>query len=95
MAITRIFDCPSDKINVQDPCPLQREKTLSGTTTLEGSNCNFSLYMLADVLTKLNRLNRKFQEDHSDSTTIGATWEVTVSTLHIEALVSLGRAYLL
>ena len=41
----------------------------------------FSLHMLADVLGELNKLNKTFQEENVDITTIGLALEVTISTL--------------
>lgn len=37
--------------------------------------------MLADVLGELNKLNKTFQEENVDITTIGLALEVTISTL--------------
>ena len=41
----------------------------------------FCLNMLADVLIELNKLNRKFQEDNIDVTTLGITIDHTLNTL--------------
>ena len=39
------------------------------------------LHMLTDVLGELNRLNKTFQQENVDITTIGLALEVTISTL--------------
>ena len=39
----------------------------------------FCIHLLADVIIELNMLNRKFQEDHIDITSIGTTLDVTIS----------------
>jgi len=41
----------------------------------------FCLHMLADVLGELNKLNKTFQAENVDITTIGLALEVTISTL--------------
>jgi hypothetical protein len=41
----------------------------------------FCFHMLADVLGELNKLNKTFQEENVDITTIGLALEVTISTL--------------
>ena len=41
----------------------------------------FCLHMLADVLGELNKLNKTFQEENVDITTIGLDLEVTICTL--------------
>lgn len=42
----------------------------------------FCIHLLADVLTELNKLNQKFQEDHVDITSIGTTLDITINMLH-------------
>ena len=41
----------------------------------------FFLHILADVLGELNKLNKNFQQENIDITTIGLALEVTISTL--------------
>lgn len=41
----------------------------------------FCLHMLADILCELNKLNKKFQEDHVDVTALGAFIDITIHTL--------------
>jgi hypothetical protein len=41
----------------------------------------FCLHMLADVMCELNKLNKKFQEEYVDVTSLGETIDVTINTL--------------
>ena len=42
----------------------------------------FCIHLLVDVLIELNKLNRKFQEDHVDITSIGSTLDFSISMFH-------------
>lgn len=42
----------------------------------------FFIHLLAYVIIELNKLNKKFQEDHVDITSIGTTLDITISLLH-------------
>ena len=41
----------------------------------------FCLHMLADIMGELNKLNKKFQEEYVDGTSLGAAIDVTINTL--------------
>ena len=41
----------------------------------------FCLHMLADIMCELNKLNKKFQEEYVDVTSLGAAIDVTINTL--------------
>ena len=41
----------------------------------------FCLHMLADIMSELNKLNKKFQEEYVDVTSLGAAIDVTINTL--------------
>jgi len=42
--------------------------------------------LVSDVLIELNKLNKKFQEDHVDITSIGTTLDVSISMFHKQIL---------
>ena len=56
-------------------------KTLSWYDKARIYSIQLCLHMLVDVLGELNKLNKTFQQENVDITTIGLALEVTISTL--------------